>query len=148
MIRSLPLLAILVMTGCGQKDKNHALVRWPDGTNDCYAIEVERGKGHLVIIPDVRFIRTSEQFVIGKADWKYLDGFWQTQEGRPLTNEYWFALDKHKDHPKCYALITTNEQAWAAWCKRYKISTNLQQVAQFLEAAHSAPSYHGGSPPL
>lgn len=150
MIRCLALLitVALVLAGCGQKDKNHVLVRWPDGTNNCYAIEAERGKGSLVIIPDVRFIQTSEQFVIGRADWKYLEGFQQRGEERPLTNEFWFALDKHEDYPKCYVLITTNEQVWAAWCMRSKVSTNLQQVGQFLQAIQSAPSYQGGNPRL
>ena len=111
-IHRLVFLGGFVLLGCGQ---NHELVRWHDGTNDCYAVEVRRGKENLVLIPDVRYIQTTDRFVTGKAYWRYIEGFQRTREGNLLTNEFWFALDKHKDQPKCYVCITTNATAWLSW---------------------------------
>ncbi len=84
--------------------------------------------------------------MIGRADWKYLEGFRQTDEGHAFTNEFWFALDKDEDRPRCYALITTNEQTWAAWCRRHvSFLPTCRGWACFLRRLHdnSAPSYHG-----
>lgn len=145
---SFALVLILTSVGCGQRNQNHKLVRWPDGTNDSYAIEAEDGPGHVVIIPNVRSVQSNGRYLIGRADWKYLSGFPTNQDGRLLTNEFLFVVDKHKDFPKCYMLITTNQFRWNSWCATNNISTNLQQVGRFVESVQSAPSYHGGSPRL
>jgi len=154
MKRILTMVVMLALVGCGQKDKNHQLVRWSDWTNDCYDIEVERISAmtgnkteSIVVIPNVLFIQKAEQFVIGRADWKYLEGFPKSQTDVPMTNEFWFVLDKDLDYPKCLS-VTTNEQRWAAWCSAHSIKTNLVSVNAFVQAAQALPSYAGGDPRL
>ena len=116
---------------------------WPDGTNDAYDIEVADGKGYVVVIPDVLSIRTTRRFVIGRADWKYIEGYGKTSAGIPVTNEFWFALDKGAAYPKCYASVTTNKQHWIAWCVGRNVPTNLLQVSNFLDFAETN-QWHGG----
>jgi hypothetical protein len=139
-------LAALLLFGCGQDGRKHALVRWPDGTNSRYDIEAKEGNADNVLVPDVRFIQTNERFIVGRAYWKYmatsqpstgqlLTEFWRTTDGRPLTNEFWFALDKYKEAPKCYLLVTTNATSWIKWCNTNKVSTNLVEVSQFQASA-------------
>ncbi len=139
-------LTAVLLFGCGQVGQKDALVQWPDGTNSRYGIEAKQGDGHNVLIPDVRFIQTNERFIVGRAYWRYLATsqttpgplvaeFLRTPDGRLLTNEIWFALDKHKDTPKCYLLVTTNATSWIQWCNTNKVSTNLVEISQFQTSA-------------
>ena len=57
-------LCLAIPLGCGSLTKEqYKLIRWPDGTNDRYAIEIPRQKGSDVVIPDVRALQTNSQFV-------------------------------------------------------------------------------------
>jgi len=151
-------IAALLLFGCGQDGNKDELIQWPDGTNNRYDIEAKEGSGHIVLIPDVRFIQTNERFIVGRAYWRYMASkasphpstgqielssvkfpfpteFWRTPDGRLLTNEFWFALDKYKNAPKCYLLVTTNATSWVKWCSTNKVSTNLVEVSQFQSSA-------------
>ncbi len=143
-------LAVLVLAlalGCGRLKKNeYKLVRWPDGENDRYAIEIPRSKGSDVVIPDVRALQTANQFVSGKAYWKHLDGFYSTPSGLLTTNEFWFVLDKRKAYPKCYATISTNKESWIAWCISHSVPTNIVEIKEFVRSR--SPSGGGGVSPL
>jgi hypothetical protein len=141
---------LLFLMGCGQRDRSLHLMRWPGGTNDGYAINVAWGpRGYAVVIPDVHALRTTEGFVIGQADWKYLGKYMQHLDaGGPDTNEFWFALNKRVLFPKCFTLLTANEPEWARWCDTNRLSTNLQGAAEFMLSAPSAATYSHGIPRL
>jgi len=154
------LLTVLLLFGCGRnqgKDDqgNDVLASWPDGTNTRYSIEVRimrdgraatgrQWDAEVVAIPDVRFIRTSESFVLGRAYWRYM-ALSNASNGEPLgefnqgvppdwrlcTNELWFAVDKYKGYPECMLLVTTNATQWTKWCNTNKVSTNLVEISQF-----------------
>jgi hypothetical protein len=136
------ILTALLLFGCGQNREKDALTQWPDGTNSRYDIEAKNGNAHDVLVPDVRFIQTNERFIMGRAYWRYmatyqpspgpaLVEFWRTPDGRLLTNEFWFALDRYKDIPKCYLLVTTNTASWIKWCNTNNVSTTLMEISQF-----------------
>lgn len=127
---------MLLLTSC-TRPKGLALVRWTDESNDAYAIEIAHGDGHAVVIPRVRAIQTTERFILGRADWKYHDGYPTNSSGVLITNEFWFALDKARAYPKLYALISTNEQRWIDWCVHRNVGTNLLQVGEFLQFART-----------
>jgi len=39
-------MCLIALVGCGSlAQEEYKLIRWPDGTNDCYAIEIPRQKG-------------------------------------------------------------------------------------------------------
>ena len=143
-------LAVLVLgfaAGCGSlRNEEFKLVRWPDGENDRYAIEIPRAKGSVVVIPDVRALQTATQFVSGNAYWKYMDGFYSTPDGSVMTNEFWFVLDKGKPFPKCYAIVSTNKESWIAWCISHNAPTNIMEIKAFVGSR--SPSGGGGVPPL
>jgi len=140
-------LFLWIPLGCGNlPKKEYKLIRWPDGTNDRYAIEVARHKGSDVVIPDVRTLQTTEQFVSGNAYWKYIDGFYSTTKGAPITNEFWFVLDKRKSYPNCYATISTNRESWIAWCASHNAPTNIVDIKEFV--ASRSGSRGGGAPQL
>ena len=133
--------------GCGSLAREeYKLIRWPDGTNDRYAIEIPRQKGSDVVIPDVRALQTSSQFVSGNAYWKYIDGFYSTPSGSLTTNEFWFVLDKRKPYPGCYATISTNKQSWVAWCLSHNVATNIVDIGGFVSSRTSPGG--GGAPSL
>ena len=101
------------------------------------------------VAADVHALRTTEGFVSGKADWKHRGVYMQQCDaGVPDTNEFWFVLNKRVLFPKCFTLVTANEQAWVLWCDTNHVSTNLQGVAEFMLSAPSAPSYDRGIPRL
>jgi hypothetical protein len=136
----------ILLVGCvGSSEKEYKLIRWPDGANDRYGIEVARQKGSDVVIPDVRSLQTTEQFVSGNAYWRYIDGFYSTAKGAPITNEFWFVLDKNKTYPKCL-VISTNKESWIAWCASHNAPTNLVAVKEFV-ISRSSPK-GGGAPKL
>ena len=137
MLRPHAALLMLCLVGCTQRNHSLNLVRWLDGTNHAYGIEVAYGDGHAVVIPDVLSIQTTERFVIGKAEWKYIEGFWKSSTGAPITNSFWFALDKEAVYPKCYASVTTNEQMWSTWCTAHHVSTELLRVGEFVRSAQT-----------
>ena len=141
------ILFLWVHLGCGNFTKEgYRLIRWPDGTNDLYAIEIARHKGSDVVIPDVRALQTTEQFVSGNAYWKYIDGFYRTSNGLLITNEFWFVLDKHKPYPKCYAAISTNKESWIAWCACHNVPTSIVDTKEFVTSR--SVSGGGGAPHL
>jgi hypothetical protein len=89
-------------------------------------------------------LQTTEKFVSGSAYWKYIDGFYSTAKGAPITNEFWFVLDKHKPYPKCIATVSTNKESWIAWCASQGAPTNTLDVGEFVVSrSHS----EGGGPP-
>jgi hypothetical protein len=152
MIRCLAPFVMCLLVGCSRPDSSMRLVGWPNGTHDAYDIEVPFGEVHFslppqmpvrwvhgqaVVIPDVLSIHTTERFVIGKADWKYIGGYWKSSTGGAITNEFWFALDKRSAYPKCYALITTNAQQWIAWCASHAVSSKLLGVNRFVRFAET-----------
>jgi len=137
MICRIAAMLMLILVGCGKADRSLHLVGWPDGTNNAFDIEAEYGKGQIVVVPDVRYIQTNERFVIGKADWKYLEGFPKSSNNIPNTNEFWFVLDKRVAYPKCYTSLTTNEQQWIVWCDAHNLSTNLLPVNRFVQFAET-----------
>jgi hypothetical protein len=140
-------VCLIIPLGCGSSAKEeYKLVRWPDGTNDRYAIEISRQKGSDVVIPDVRALQTNNQFVSGNAYWKYIDGFYMTPNGAFTTNEFWFVLDKHKTYPKCYVIISTNKPSWIAWCLFHNVPTNIVEIAGFVTLRTSPEG--GGTPSL
>ena len=128
-------LAVLVLAlalGCGRLKKNeYKLVRWPDGENDRYAIEIPRSKGSDVVIPAVRALQTANQFVSGKAYWKHLDGFYSTPSGLLTTNEfgsYWTSVKPIQSatppFPPTRSLI--------AWCISHSVPTNIVEIKEFV----------------
>jgi hypothetical protein len=139
------LLTLALVYGRHRKDA-YTLVRWPDGENDRYAIEVARPKVSYVVIPDVRAVQTANHFIVGKAYWKYLDGFFTKPSGLPITNEVWFVLDKRKSYPKCYAFLSTKKESWIAWCISHNVTTNIVDIEQFVSLRSCLGG--GGVPPL
>jgi len=136
-----------VPLGCGNlTNEEYKLIRWPEGTNDRYAVEIARRKGGDVVIPDVRALQITNEFVSGNAYWKYIDGFYTTSNGSLITNEFWFVLDKHKSYPKCYVTTSTNKESWIAWCASHNVSTNIVEIKEFL--ASRAVSGRGAAPQL
>lgn len=143
----LAFLVLALALGCGSLKKDeYKLVRWPDGENDRYAIELARPKVSYVVIPDVRALQTANHFIVGKAYWKYLDGFFTNPRGLPITNEVWFVLDKRKSYPKCYAFLSTKKESWIAWCISHNVPTNIVEIEEFVSSR--LPLGGGGVPPL
>lgn len=144
-IMAIPLL--WVPLGCSDLTKHqYKLVRWPDGSNDRYAIEIARQSGSDVVIPDVRGLQTTGQFVSGNAYWRYINGFYGGSDGSLLTNEFWFVLDKHKSYPKCYANTSAKKESWIAWCASHNVSTNIVDISAFVTSR--TVSGGGGAPEL
>jgi RHS repeat-associated protein len=138
---------VAVALVCGRLKKNeYTLANWPDGENERYAIEVARPKVSYVVIPDVRALQTENHLIVGKAYWKYLDGFFTNPSGLPITNEVWFVLDKHKSYPKCYAFLSTKKESWIAWCISHNVTTNIVDIEQFVSLRSCLGG--GGVPPL
>lgn len=143
----LVILVLVLSLGCGSLKKvEYKLVRWTDGENDRYAIEIPRQKGSDVVIPDVRALQATNQFVSGNAYWKYIDGFYSTPSGSLTTNEFWFVLDKRKPYPMCFATIATNKESWIAWCVSHNAPTNIVGIREFVTS--QTPLGGGGMPPL
>lgn len=136
-------MASLLCCGCG--NPKHELVRWPDGTNDCYAIEAESGRGHIVLIPDVRFLQKNDRFITGRGYWRYMEGFNHKVNGKLFTNEFWFVLDKNRRFRKCDAYISMDVNSWMSFCFTKGAPTNIVEVNGFRE---TAPPYNGGKPEL
>jgi len=144
---SLGVLVLGFADGCGSlRNEEFKLVRWPDGDNDRYAIEISRDKGSEVVIPDVRALQTTTRFISGNAYWKYMDGFYSTSDGTIMTNEFWFVLDKGKGYPTCYAIISTNRESWIAWCISHNAPTNIIEIKAFVVSRSSSGG--GGMPTL
>jgi len=138
---------VAVALVCGRLKKNeYTLANWPDGENERYAIEVVRPRISYVVIPDVRALQTANHFIVGKAYWKYLDGFFTNPSGLPITNEVWFVLDKRKSYPKCYAFLSTKKESWIAWCISHNVTTNIVDIEQFVSLRSSLGG--GGVPAL
>ena len=136
------LIACLCGFGCGAA--KHELVRWPDGTNDCYAIEADHGSAQLVVIPDVQLIQKNARFITGKASWKYINGYYPQADGSPDTNEFWFVVDKRRFLMRD-TVISLDYAIWSSWCLENGAPTNLQDVFTFRK---SIPSQGGGGPEL
>ncbi|NGO39657.1 hypothetical protein G4L39_09655 [Limisphaera ngatamarikiensis] len=139
------LVALALVPGRLGKDK-YNLVNWPDGEHDRYAIEVVRPRISYVVIPDVKALQTANHFIVGKAHWKYLDGFFTNSSGVPITNEVWFVLDKRKRYPKCYAFLSIEKGSWIAYCISNNVPTNIVEVEEFISSRSSLRG--GGVPPL
>jgi hypothetical protein len=141
-------VCLAALLGCHIWEKeDYKLIRWGDGTNDCYAIEISHEKkGSDVVIPDVWAFQTNSQFISGNAYWKHVNGFYSTPDGSLNTNEFWFVLDKRKPYPKCYATVSTNKQSWVSWCLSHNAPTNIVDITEFISVRTSRGG--GGAPSL
>ena len=133
-MRNIAFLLLVVFIGCSRSHPEFQLVRWPDGTNDAFAIENVQKGGSDVVIPNVQALAVSREVVAGRGNWRYLNGYSRSENGLPVTNEFWFALNKTADQRKWYAFISLNQHSWEVWCASNGISPVLMAPGEFLNS--------------
>jgi hypothetical protein len=142
------LCVAIAFSGCKRKGI-HEFVAWPDpwpnGTNEFYAIEVEYGQSHVVLVPTVHEIQTNSRFIGGIGSWRYLEGYKRKSDGTLLTNRFWFVVDKKCNGIRRSLYVAMRPGDWTAWCNKHDAPTNLVDAYRFVA---EAPWYNGGGPQL